>query len=262
MTADKKGKLAFAPLPVRAIGDTSLSPLAVRVLAAIAYHDRLSAARGAGQGCWAGNNKLAQTCKCHLASLSTAITELVSKGYITREPHPINKRLRVYRVIYEDTNHSPFGERSSQDDLSNGERSSDDSLPTDKPFDDNTNATISQMANDDPTIVCRHKSQVADFNEKSGVEYIPHKREDITLKREDNSSEEAPIKIGAGRRSDEYRSNVGAYLARLERSLRANGETLDDDERDYIEALADSFDRTDPLHNQALRIIDLWSDPS
>src|SRR5713226_4118079 len=99
-------KPCFAPLPARAIGDPRLTGLHLRALAAIALHDRLSGPRKQGQGCWAGNDTLVQTCGCNYTNLSTAITDLVQWEYVKRAANPSNKRLRVYRVIYTEADHS------------------------------------------------------------------------------------------------------------------------------------------------------------
>src|SRR5690349_1959535 len=93
-------KLCFAPLPARAIGDQRLTKLHFRVLGAIAFHDRMSDPRKAGQGCWASNRTLSSECGCNYTNLSTAISELAGWGYIKRDSRPLDKRRRIYRVIY------------------------------------------------------------------------------------------------------------------------------------------------------------------
>jgi len=95
-------KLYFAPLPPRAIADDGLSGLDLRVLACIALHDGMSGKRNKGQGCWAGNRTLAKETGCDYTSLSKSITKLGRLGYLERAIHPLNKRLRVYRVLYHD----------------------------------------------------------------------------------------------------------------------------------------------------------------
>ena len=64
-------------------------------------HDRMSTSRGTGQGCWASNATLATKCGINYTNLSTVVTDLARWGYLIRESHPLNKRLRIYRVIYE-----------------------------------------------------------------------------------------------------------------------------------------------------------------
>jgi hypothetical protein len=64
---------------------------------ALAAHDRLGAN---GIGCYASHPRLAALVGCHIKSLSRSLSTLVGKQYITAGPHPLNGRLRVYRVIY------------------------------------------------------------------------------------------------------------------------------------------------------------------
>ena len=248
MSSDKKAKLAFAPIPIRAIGDKRLTTTHWRILAAIAFHDRISGPREKGAGCFASNKTLADKAQINYSNFSTAVNELGRWGYVEAAPHPLSKRTRVYRVLYEAL---PVGKQSAPL----------NSLPVGEQSGRNTTGEALPVGKKTADMVCPPNSQaheIADFS----YDNIFSETVIDSAKQEESSVETAPIKIGAGLQSDKYRRNVGAYLARLETSLKANGETLDDDERDYIEALADSFDRTDPLHNQALRLIDLWSEPS
>lgn len=92
-----KGKPIYAALPARTIGDERLSALDLRVLMVIAVHDRLGAN---GVGCYASHPRLATLVRCHLKSLSRSLRMLGLCGYIEAKQHPLNKRLRVYQVIY------------------------------------------------------------------------------------------------------------------------------------------------------------------
>lgn len=92
----------FAPLPTRAIADPRLSALHFRVLACIAYHDRMANRRKTGGGCWASHKTLCDEIGCNYTNFSTAITQLGEFGYLTRRVHPLNKKLRIYNVIYEE----------------------------------------------------------------------------------------------------------------------------------------------------------------
>jgi len=94
--ADEKWQ-TFAPLPARAMADEALSALDLRVLAALAAHDRFGAN---GIGCYASHLRLSGLVKCHLKSLSRSLRVLAELGYIEASQHPMNKRLRVYRVVY------------------------------------------------------------------------------------------------------------------------------------------------------------------
>jgi hypothetical protein len=87
----------FAPVPARAIGDLRLSARHLRVLAAVAIHDRFGRN---GQGCWAGRKRLADEVQCSESHLSDALGDLRLFGYINSERHPMNRRTMVHRVVY------------------------------------------------------------------------------------------------------------------------------------------------------------------
>jgi len=247
----------FAPLPHRAIGDTALSALELRVLAAIAYHDRLSGPRKRGSGCWAGNPKLAEECSCHLSSLSTAITGLATKGYIIREPHPINKRLRVFRVIYEHIDHLANSEvcerRSLGDSLANEKRSRCDTDQKPKPW---------RQREELITTVSRQQGQPTETVDELEVKYIPLSGEDITQKSRKNSVETASLcDAGLGNKNEfEEDSNIGGFLALVERRCRMNGINyqIDDQTRAKLDMILSLMESTDPAYNQAMRILDNW----
>lgn len=89
-------KPMFAPSPARAIGAANLSSVDLRVLMAVAAHDRLGAN---GIGCFASHTRLAQLVGCHIKSLSRSLAILVEARFISasrigRQP--------VYKVIYND----------------------------------------------------------------------------------------------------------------------------------------------------------------
>ncbi|TGP50413.1 helix-turn-helix domain-containing protein [bacterium M00.F.Ca.ET.230.01.1.1] len=92
-------KETFSPMPARAMGDKTLTGEDLRVLLALAAHDRFGAN---GIGCYASHPRLASLVGCHIKSLSRSLSDLAGKGYITAAPHPLNARLRVYRVVYTD----------------------------------------------------------------------------------------------------------------------------------------------------------------
>lgn len=107
MTKDKESSVYFAPFPLRALSDQSLTALDLRALGTIAYHDRLSGPRGKGQGAWASLATYAARTKCHYTNMSTTLTKLVAKGYLSREKHPLNGRMNVYRVVYGESDSLP-----------------------------------------------------------------------------------------------------------------------------------------------------------
>jgi hypothetical protein len=90
---------SFAPIPMRAIGDTRLSGRHFRVLGAVAFYDRFGKN---GQGCWAGSKTLAAEASCSETHLSDALTDLRLLGYIVSDRHPMNRRTKVHRILYSD----------------------------------------------------------------------------------------------------------------------------------------------------------------
>lgn len=116
----------YAALPLRAIGDARLTDGDLRVLCTIAAFDRLSHARGTGQGAWATHKLMAGWCRRDYSRFSTSVSKLLREGYVVREPRATNKKQYTYRVVY----------------------TVEDRLPSSK--DD-----VGSPANDEPKIVCR-----------------------------------------------------------------------------------------------------------
>ena len=87
----------FSPTPPRAIGDERLSALDLRVLMAIAVHDRMSKN---GIGCTAGHGRLAALVRYDIKSLSRSNRTLGECGYVGCRANPLNPRSRPYFVIY------------------------------------------------------------------------------------------------------------------------------------------------------------------
>lgn len=243
-------KLYFAPLPPRAIGDQRLKGLHLRVLAAVALHDRMSGSRKGGQGCWAGNQKLAAECGCNYNNLSTTITELAEFGYITRDPHPLNKRLRVYRVVYNEADQAFV---KAKDSSPTGEVLSDRDVTRDA-------GTLRSETNEALKIVRPDFENIPQEQGVEGVEYIPQKREDIPLKGEINSSEDAPPKGGALLPDDNV-TNLGAKLATFERELKAGRIETSDLKAwgDFLSDLHLGGNLDDPNAQRADRLVDdVW----
>ena len=94
--APETEKPTYAPIPARAMANTELSVLDLRVLMVIAAHDRFGKN---GTGCYASHVTLARLVKCHLKSLSRCLKVLGERGYVEASPHPLTRK-RVYRVIY------------------------------------------------------------------------------------------------------------------------------------------------------------------
>jgi DNA-binding MarR family transcriptional regulator len=99
LTKHSDVKAIFAPIPVRAMADERLSSLDLRVLMAVAAHDRLGKN---GIGCFASNTRLASLVRCHLKSLSRSLSTLAKCGYLEGYDNPLNKRTRIHRILYTD----------------------------------------------------------------------------------------------------------------------------------------------------------------
>lgn len=233
MTSDKPQtkKPTFAPVPARAIGDQRLTGLHLRVLTAICLHDRMSGALGKGQGCWASHKTLALKCGCNYTNLSTAISELGKWGYVERSLNPLNKRLKVYRVIYTD------------DDKAVAKTSN--SLPDDK-----------QTPAEDGEIVCPDFREELQSQAVTDVEYISRSGEDIRGTMERNSAEAASFCNDAGLDLSSDKK-VGTLLRKAEERLKTNG--LSSQELDNLLHILSNIecgrDHADPLHQWARRLL-------
>ncbi len=90
----------FAPVPLRAYRDKTLTAIDLRVLAAIAVHDRFN---GNDQACWASNKRLAEVGGCHVKSVPRSIGRLIKAGYLrdlSAKPGRQRSRSRFLTVIY------------------------------------------------------------------------------------------------------------------------------------------------------------------
>jgi DNA-binding MarR family transcriptional regulator len=117
----------YAPLPARAMVDRRLAERHLRTLAVVAAHDRLGKN---GVDCWASHKRLATMIGCEYSRLSANLRDLGEWGYIEQSAHPLNKRLRVYRVLYTPEAHAVMKGVAASDSLPNGKVSARDSLPT------------------------------------------------------------------------------------------------------------------------------------
>ena len=95
----------FAPVPLRAMA-VELSGLQMRVLTCVAAHDRMSLAKGKGQGCRASNDRMREMIGCSYGKLCASLNELVTEGLLQREKVG---RHTIYRVIYNDDDVCLFG---------------------------------------------------------------------------------------------------------------------------------------------------------
>jgi DNA-binding MarR family transcriptional regulator len=229
----------FAPLPYRAIGDPRMTLTHMRVLAAIAWHDRMSGRRK-GQGCWASHKTLAEMCGVNYTNLSTAIRELGEWRYVVKQSHPLNRRQHVYRVIYASGDGLPTGEESADRegaDASDAIGQSDPIALEDGPAEHKKS----------PGSVCPRNSKDKCDQSLTGVEYIPLNGKEITQKRKTNSPE------GALR---DWAMNDGAVLAKIERSHIASSQPLSQEEVAIVESIIVAYDSKDKIHHWAVRILE------
>ncbi len=91
------GKEQFGAIPVRAFSDGRLSGSHFRLLGAIAYFDRFGRN---GYGCIAGHQKISETAAIHYTNIGRLRDDLENWGYLKIQPSPLDRRRRVYRVIY------------------------------------------------------------------------------------------------------------------------------------------------------------------
>lgn len=154
----------FCAIPIRAIGDSRLSAADFRVLGAIAWHDRMGRN---GSGCYASHRTLAAEAKIEYTALSRQIDRLAGYGYISETRNPMNRRLRIYRVIY-------------------NENSSMVGTPANNPPDEATSPpgsadlrqTVCTAARSTAPIVGNPSDQVPEKKEGSELEYIPRSGRD------------------------------------------------------------------------------------
>lgn len=152
-------KLCFGAIPFRAFGDERLHAAHFRLLGVIATHDRFNAN---GQGCRAGNARLAELTGSNYSALSRTLKQLADWGYIEGYVNPLNKRLRVYVVLYTVEDFATF---KSEDNASLGQISPNEVVTEDGEIvctgANNADSTVCTHANDPPPIVCTEANQPA-----------------------------------------------------------------------------------------------------
>ncbi len=195
-----KAKITFAAIPARAVGDPRLKGLHLKVLGAVALHDRLSGARKNGQGCWAGNKRLAELIGCNYSRLSVALTDLATWGYIDRRANPMNKTRRILFIVYDERDDAFVKANRDDNPLPTGKQSAaDNSLPT---------------GEEDAETVCPVFQTSHEYQPLGGGEYIQQKLGRNSAEAGNGYSAEAE---DAGERRKEF-------------SVRACEALIDDDE--------------------------------
>lgn len=238
----KEAKPLYAPMPARVIGAGNLSALDLRVLMAVAVHDRLGAN---GIGCSASQERLATMVGCHTKSLSRSIAALAAGGHIRVKPNPMDSRQKTYQVIYNEFDQAYF-------DAAKGKKGNRSATYFDKVG--NTEAPEKAEIGNKPGGISVADQGVVDQN---------------ILGKTSNTSRETrgihPAEAASSRPRHEALEmetprGVGAILAMVERSMKAKPETFDARRWfDYLESLVDKMASGpvgDPDYGRASRLLE------
>ena len=161
----------------------------------MSLHDGMSLIKGTGRGCYATFATLTAEIGCDASNLSKSLKRLVEWGYL-REERQDDRRRRTYRVVFE------FAEKDGE----------------------TTNNVLGQSANDPAEIVGNGEVEIGSNPPQTDQHYSSLKGLDPLEREKLDSSEEA--RFAARRLSRiEFKENVGAQLATLERALNA-GEAI------------------------------------
>lgn len=195
-------KQLFAPMPLRAMR-ADLSGLNLRILIAVAAHDRMSLASGKGQGCRASNDRLSTLIGCSYARLCSGLSDLAAAGFIHRSKLG---RHTVYQVIYTEEDRLLFGNSTPR---SKGCRSGSDAAPIgchDFPADGSFLPETPQQY-----IPLNGRKTFGETGEYNSSEEA--RRADALLSEDDVSTGERPPII--------WRGTTAAALAKVDRELKA-----------------------------------------
>lgn len=207
----------YAPLPARAMGDKTLTAEELRILMAIATHDRLGAN---GTGCYASHPRLAELVGCHEKSLSRSLRHLVDKGYIIVGPSPLSRRQRVYRVVYRDFDKQYFAASGK----ANGNRSATKKVTmavTDKERNGSSVVTMGDAIGSTLTPVVRvignSPSRKSEINQSDDDDNIFSETAINSVETGTN-----PAEAVLGGRSESWNSakSVASMLGRIDRDIR------------------------------------------
>ena len=144
----------FSPIPIDVMGDDRLTGEDLRLLIAIGWHDRFGVN---GRGCYAKHESLADETNMDLTSISRSAANLVEFGYITSERFSLDRRRRLYRLIYKEKKGivGKYANENTQADASN--------------------EILGESANYQPEIHGSQKEEVTDSQEEMASQYIPLK---------------------------------------------------------------------------------------
>lgn len=225
------GKPQYAALPNRALWDRNLTDRDVRNLAVIAAHDRLSHARGTGQGAWASHKRFAALAGTEYSRFSVSVSRLLAAGYLHREPLATDRRKFTYRVIYTD----------------------DDSLPSSKAL---PPEIVCSEADESDQIVCSDPELSDCTVSETYAQYISQREEIDSAEAEEINSPEGARFAARGHSKLEFADNDGAQMVVLERRLKS-GDRIDARAwAQYLEEVSGSADDVGTL-NHAQRLLEL-----
>jgi hypothetical protein len=237
-------KPVFAPIPARAIGDERLSALDLRVMMAIAVHDRMSKN---GVGCTAGHGRLAGLVGCHLKSLSRSIRTLAECSYVGARANPLNPRSRSYFVIYNEFDNTYLNAAKGNEAVTYPE-------PTDEPI--GNQVATPQVTNSFQ--IGNQLSENAQSDQGDSVYNIFSEAErnpvETVIR---NPVETAPISQNKKKRAweGEASKRVGADLATLERGMKDGKYDLESS-RQFLAGLFTTLSYDDPNYHWALRLLE------
>ncbi|WP_292197606.1 helix-turn-helix domain-containing protein [Mesorhizobium sp.] len=238
----------FCPDPPRAMADQRLSALDLRVMMAIAVHDRFSKN---GVGCTASHTRLANLVGCHLKSLSRSIKTLAECGYVGGRANPLNPKSRCYFVIYNEMDEAILKSvKGNQPVTYTGNEPVTSEPPTGNQF------ATPQVTNS--FRIGNHLEKNApSIQGDAGYNIFSETVRDLVETREIDPVETAPV--GAkGALEKEPGKSVGAILAMIERGIKEPGRTkFPDWWQGYLDELVSdggSLEYGTPEYGRAFRL--------
>ncbi len=147
----------FSPIPKHVMGDDRLPAGHWRLLAAIAWHARFD---DNGRGCYAKHSVLAEEANISYENVSHFAADLEAWGHITSERFHLDRRCRIYRLIFKEK--KGIGVVSNNYSADSGENAPENEIGV-------------ELNNDSPEIGVGQKEEVADSQQESASQYIPLK---------------------------------------------------------------------------------------
>lgn len=243
----------FAALPARFLGDERLKGLHVKVLGAIALHDRMSLVTGAGQGCWASSQTLADKIGANLTAVSRAIGDLRKWGYVQVAAATRDKRKRTYRVIYEGglepstADCSPVRKDNRPESFASTQTSSVRQDKVRLPDGSGRSKVVCPGDRCDPQETAKNASQYISLSDERD---FAEATEGNSAEAGRDSAEAAHLAVRSPVRAGDAQS-IGGQLARFERDLRGGVKDLDLRAwGDRLGAISEELADSDPQKSQ------------